>query len=612
MTKHSNAVADRRFNSDIASAAFSGIPDAAFYRAVGTAADVGLVVQSMDGIVLWANEIYAEMMMIPLDQIIGQNPLSYALPIKDTPSAADIAAFRYRNEQNEKSQIAIFENRRGNGESFWVELHVAFDTIREFGEVAIVVARDISDHITRQIELTATSKKLSQIAATDSLTGLSNRLNVMRRMSQALSDADDGKTGVGLLEIDLDHFKTINDSFGHSAGDKILNGIADTLRQVITDDDIAARIGGDEFLVLCPNAQSLDAIELIGQKIIKANDDGRHLNGGSLHCGLSIGAAFASEKNLSPEDLLRRADFALYEAKNGGRGRVATYDKSLHARQVEQARLGDELCAAVDNDMISFQFQPTMDLKSGVICGFETLVRWQNPRLGLISPADFLPLAKNLGLMADIDFAALRAALDLKVKLNENGHPNIKIGLNGSAELLGHPAFFQTMMTELADRNLDPKDVLIEVLETVVFDDISKSNPLVQTVQKLHDAGIATLLDDFGTGHAGLTHLATLAVDGVKIDRTLTKNVLTDPTSAKIISVMYELCRDLGLVAVTEGIETTEQAQVIVDMGGSVMQGYWLAKAMPAADVLDWLANRTNIVSQIARSPIAAAAPPRY
>jgi diguanylate cyclase (GGDEF)-like protein len=527
-------------------------------------------------------------------------------------SESEITAFRHQRSADGKSQISIYENQRGNGDMFWVELHVSFDHIREHGEVAIIVARDISDHITRQRELTATSAKLSHLAATDSLTGLANRLNVMGKMSRALTRPLGQNRGVGLLEIDADHFKTINDSFGHSAGDEILKKLARTLQCVVSKDDIAARIGGDEFLVLCPNVQSLDEIEEIGQQIIALNDDPLCINGMTLHCGLSIGAAFADEDGLSPEDLLRRADFALYEAKNAGRGRVATYDKSLHARQVAQARLGEELSAAVENDAISFHFQPIMDLKTGAIRSFETLVRWKNPRLGFISPADFLPLAKSLGLMAALDFAALRAALDLKAVLNQSGHPAIRVGFNGSAELLGHPHFYDTLTVELAIRQLSPKDILIEVLETVVFDDISKSNPLVQTVQRLHDAGFTTLLDDFGTGHAGLTHLATLAVDGVKIDRSLTENILTDPTSAKIVSMVFELCRDLDLYAVTEGVETTQQAQALVNMGGTAMHGNSVAKAMPASNVPAWLANRDNIVSQITLSPIAAAASPRY
>ena len=588
------------------------IPDAAFYRAAAKSADAGIIVQSMDGVVLWANDAYINMMALPADQIIGKNPLSYALPPEQQMSAAKIAAFRHQVPPDGQPHISIFQNVRGCGERFWIELHVSFDVLRGFGQVAIMVARDITDHINRQQELSATSVKLSHLAATDSLTGLSNRLDILDRIRRALAHQKRHGGLIGLLEIDLDHFKTVNDTLGHSAGDAVLCKLADALRDTISSHDVAARVGGDEFLVLCTNIESLDTIENLGRRIIAQNRSTVMVDGVNIRCDLSIGAAVTTSDDQSPEDLLKRADFALYEAKERGRGCVAAYDSALHVRHTEQARLADELSTAVQKKQLTFHFQPTMLMQDGSISGFETLIRWKNPRLGWMSPGDFLPLGKSLGLMSAIDFAAMEAALDLKQQLNRHGHKQIRVGLNGSAELLGHPAFFDTLLNGLAERYLTPKCIVIEVLETVVFGDVSQSNPLVQIIQKLHDAGVTTLLDDFGTGHAGLTHLATLAVSGVKIDRTLTRNILSDPTCAKIISIMYELCLDLDLYAVTEGVETREQAQAAYDLGGRVIQGYWLAEAMPAKDVIKWLASRANIADQIDRSPIADEPTERY
>lgn len=603
---------ERRLPSSLQAGKVSIIPEVAFYRAVSTAADAGLLVQAMDGTVLWTNQTYAHMLAVPLSDIIGQNPLAFVLPPENKVSPAEIAAFRYKPSADNQPQISIYENIRGTGERFWIELHVSFDVLREYGQVAIVVARDISDHIKRQQELSATSVKLSHLAATDNLTGLSNRLDILEKTKHAFINLRNKKGLIGLLEIDLDHFKTINDSFGHSAGDAILCKLAATLEDTIQANGIAARVGGDEFLVLCPDVESLDVIEDLAQMIIAQNQSTITIDGVVLQCDLSIGAAVVSSADSSPEDLLKRADFALYEAKKRGRGCVAAYDSDLHARYSTEALLAEELIDAVKNHKLTFYFQPIMILDTGRIQGFETLVRWENSRLGMVSPSDFLPLCKSLGLMANIDLAALDAALDLKKDLNHHGHHDVRVGLNGSAELLGHPDFFNILLKKLDERDLSPTDVVIEVLETVVFDDVTASNPHVQIIQKLHDAGVTTLLDDFGTGHAGLTHLATLAVSGVKIDRTLIHNVLTDSTCAKIIAMMLELCRDLGLYAVTEGVETTQQAQAICDLGGEVMQGFWLAKAMPADQIINWLATRENITDQIVRSPIAAAASARY
>lgn len=603
---------DRRCDGEKSSNLTVNIPDTAFYRAAAKAADAGIVVQAMDGVVLWANDAYMRMMALPADQIIGKNPLSYALPPEQQMTASEIAAFKHQVPPDNQPQISIFQNIRGTGERFWIELHVSFDSLRGFGPVAIMVARDITDHISRQQELSATSVKLSHLAATDSLTGLSNRLDILDRIKQALVHQKRRGGLIGLLEIDLDHFKTINDTLGHSAGDAVLCKLADALRDTISENDVAARVGGDEFLVLCPNIDSLESIVELGQRVIAKNQSTVMVDGVNLRCDLSIGAAVTTSEDISPEDLLKRADFALYEAKERGRDCVVAYDSALHLRHTEEARLAEELFEAVQNKELTFHFQPTMFLQSGEIRGFEALIRWHNPRLGWMSPADFLPLGKSRGLMSAIDFAAMEAALDLKQELNRHGHTKIRVGLNGSAELLGHPAFFDTLMEGLQQRELTPHCIVIEVLETVVFDDVSTSNPLVLIIQKLHDAGIATLLDDFGTGHAGLTHLATLAVSGVKIDRTLTRNILSDPTCAKIISIMYELCLDLDLYTVTEGIETRAQAQAAYDLGGQVIQGFWLSQAMPAEDIIAWLANRENIADQIDRSSIADAPTERY
>lgn len=602
-------ILDRRLQTQVHP---KGIPDTAFYRAISIAADVGMIVQSMDGTVLWANEAYLRMMMLSADEVIGKNPLSYALPAEQAMTPEEIAAFRHQPNADSEPQILIFENVRGDGQRFWVEIHTSFDQLREFGPVAILVTRDISDHIMRQQELSRTSVKLSHLASTDHLTGLSNRLHILEQIERSLGFQKRRGGTVGLLEIDLDHFKSINDTFGHSAGDAILCKVAKTLRDTITIDHVAARVGGDEFLVLFPAIISLEEIVTIGKRIIDDNKSTISVDGIQLKCDISLGAAVAGPSECTRDDLLKRADFALYEAKQNGRNCIAAYDSDLHLRQTEKAQLAEDLTAAVENKQLSFHFQPTICLRSGKVRGFETLVRWNNPRLGWIMPDAFLPLAKSLGLMAAIDFAALEAALNLKMMINSAGHATIRVGLNGSADFLSHPHFYDRLIDGLAQRKLTAKCVVIEVLETVVFDDVSMSNPLVQIVQKLHDAGITTLLDDFGTGHAGLTHLATLAVSGVKIDRTLTKNLLTDPTCAKIISVMYELCEDLGLYAVTEGVETLEQAQAVRDLGGRVIQGYLVSKAMPAEEVCTWLANREDITAKIDRSAIAKDTPDSY
>lgn len=583
-----------------------------FQSIAGGSANVGLAAQNMNGCILWANNAYCQMTGYKLDEIMGRNPMSFALPPDRRPSAEALEKFHFHLNGPDDKRVETYRNVRKNGEAFWMELFMSFATSPEGEDIAVFVCRDVSIQIDHQNALRDATGVLEKVAATDSLTGLANRNEVITQLGQGLKSSHARGTKIGILHLDLDHFKEVNDTFGHSAGDAVLRHVAHALQVSVGLSDMPARIGGDEFVVICPDIGGLSELKIIGDAIISAVRQPIYWDGFDLRTNVSVGAAIAPASSITPEEFLRRSDFALYEAKRAGRGLVAPYDEALHARHRGEMRLAKDLRAAVKNDELDYYFQPTISLNTGRIKGFETLVRWKNERLGQVSPAEFLPVAKSLGLMAAIDFGALRAALNLKKKLNNAGYKGFRLGINGSEELLGHPAFFETLMTEMRIRNITPSEIVIEVLETVVFDDVSQSNPLVLMVQRLHDAGFVTLLDDFGTGHAGLTHLAKLAVSGVKIDRSLTTNILTDKTSSKIIAMMLDLCADLNLYTVTEGIETAEEASALRDIGGDVIQGYWLSPAMPGHEVLDWLATRPDIMSIIDTTAIAPAAAPRY
>ena len=594
--------AQRHFPLDPASA----------YRVAATAADAGILVQDMDGTILWANRAYGRMMGYDPVELVGRNPLTFALPPEDTPSAEEIAAFRYERPPDGRPWIEVFRNVRSDGTIFWIEINVSFDHVRDYGEVAILVARDISDHVARRQKLQSTTKKLHRLATIDSLTGLSNRFDLVQAIDEAMETAPLRGQRVGLLNLDVDRFKKVNDNYGHVAGDAVLCHIADCLRRTMPIGAVAARIGGDEFVLLCPEIESEEEIRNLANRIIDATNEPVDYGTIQIRSTLSIGAAIAPASGLRTETVLKRADFALSIAKERGRGQLAIYDRTLHERKQSEDILADELRGAIAQDQLSFVFQPTMCLDDGRVCGFETLVRWQNPRVGLIGPNAFLPIARSTGLMADLDQAALNAALRMARDLRAAGHTDIVIAMNGSAELLSREDFTKQFFESLENFSISPAAIAIEVLETVVFDDLSLSNPLIQVVQTLHDKGVTVMLDDFGTGYAGLTHLAKLAISGVKIDRSLTENLMSSPTSAKIIAMMHELCVDLGIEVITEGIETAEQAAALRDLGGKIIQGYWLSRPMRPEAVIPWLEENANRIAEIPGSRIAAATHPRY
>ncbi|MEL6641759.1 MAG: EAL domain-containing protein [Pseudomonadota bacterium] len=583
---------DLQHLSNVSAASSATTPlreQSAIWQVASTAMDAGLIVLNMRGRVLWANPAYCRMLGHDLNAIIGCNPFSFAVPEDLRPSQDVIDAFQYKKPATGKSSIATLRNVRNNGEKFWIELKTTFDILPQVGDVAVIVARDVTAQVAQQKALQDRTSALHALAHLDSLTGLANRRGIMDALQTAMSSMAPQDRQLGLMNIDVDHFKAINETYGQAAGDALLRHVATRLQQDLQIGDIAARVGGDEFLVLCQNVATEADFASFGNTLIEKAKSSVVIGGSKISADLSIGAAISTRGTIEAEEFLKRANFALFDAKQRGRGKVTIYDSALHARKQNEDLLTTELRQALDLGQMTFAFQPTFDAKQKKVLGLETLVRWQNPRLGPISPAEFLPIARNAGLLGQLDKAALVAALKLKRSLVAAGLPGIRVGFNGSAEFLSQDNFIDMFLETLALHDAETSDIVVEVLETVVFHDVTEHNPLARVVKDLRDAGSMVLLDDFGTGYAGLTHLASLAISGVKIDRSLTKNILTDSNSAKVIAMMVELCRDLDLYVVTEGIETQDQADALLRLGGVVIQGYLIAKPMTAEETVAWL-----------------------
>ncbi|MEJ6397510.1 putative bifunctional diguanylate cyclase/phosphodiesterase [Yoonia sp. 208BN28-4] len=581
-----------------------------FFRIASQHSNDGIVLQDMHGIILWANPAYAALMGRDLHAMLGRNPLSFCLPEDETPSAAQIAAFRYDPQASSANDLALFRNRHGDGHIFWNQINQSFHQFPDGMWISILACRDVSEQISKEEQLMRTRDDLARLAATDALTSLANRSALTQFLDNQL--ARKGAGHLGILQVDLDKFKTLNDHFGHAAGDAMLVHVAGQLRKTIRKTDLAARIGGDEFVVVCPDITSLAELQIIGASVAQAIGQPLRCSQGVITGQACVGAAMVDDASITAQDIMRRVNAALYEAKSIGQGSVAIYDSTLHKRITDEDLLSSELMTAVSNDALSYYFQPIMSLEEGDIVGLETLVRWHHPRLGLIPPDSFLPVARKLGLMAQVDFGAMRAALAMKQKLNAHGPNNVRVTINGSAELLRHPDFFTRLSGTMAKRDVTAKEVVIEVLESVVIHDQDRVNPMVTTIKRLADEGFTTLLDDFGTGHAGLAHLSTLAVGGVKIDRSMTSKICDCGPDAKIIAMIHDLCEDLGFYVVTEGIETDEDAATLIGIGGKTVQGYWLAKPMPADDVIPWLTSRPDLIAAIDRSAIAPVPRQRY
>lgn len=560
-----------------------------YYRMAAEHANDGLVVQTMDATIVWANPAYMRMMGLPADRIIGNNPLHFAFPPEDAPSADEIAAFRYDPDAKNFSELQLFRNLRGDGTLFWNQINISFRRSSTGEHHAILVCRDVTESVRQDADLRAIRDRLAHEASHDALTGLANRSEMMRYLDRVLlAERTTGKR-VGILHVDLDRFKEINDTHGHSAGDRTLEHAATMLLSSVRSSDLVARVGGDEFVVICPGMPDLAALEAAGRDMAAAIRRPFVWRDITLVCQASIGCALADPASSDSQTLLLQSDFALYEAKRTGRGRIAVYDEGLHQRHMRVQRRASDLREAVEIGALDHVYQPVLDLRTGRIAGFETLVRWQHETEGTITPRDFLPLAAELGLMAELDLASMEAALEVKHRLAMAGWRDVSMSFNASSDLLRHPSFINRLVFGAQAAGMDRSQIAIEVLETTVFADEGDCGSPARIIRDLREAGFEVFLDDFGMGYAGLAHLAELAITGIKIDKALVNRILTNETSAKIVATIIELGRDLNLRIIAEGVEDAATADRLRAMGCPMVQGFWLSKPIPGDLVPDFL-----------------------
>ena len=565
------------------------------FRMAAEHASDGIVIQTMEGTILWANPAYCRMVRLPAAQILGRSPLEFVIPEAERPGAEEIAAFRYDRSDPHYHGLVLRLNQRGDGTLFWNQHSVSYLQSSSGEERVILVCRDVSAQIEDQERLREIRTRLEYAASHDILTGLANRSELLRFTSRALEQG--GR--VGMLHLDVDTFKDINDTHGHSAGDRTLQHVAERLRAGLRAGDLAARLGGDEFVVVCPEVAGLSALAGIGADLRRAIAAPFDWQGLRLSCDISVGAALSEAAGDRPEDLMLRSDFALYEAKRQGRARVEVYDEGLHQRHSAQVRLSHRLREAVEAGELIHHFQPVFDMRRGAVTGFEALLRWPQADGSMMPPDRFLPLAAQLGLMGRIDLGSMEAALQMQRRLNWAGLGDLTVGFNASDDLLTHPEFIPRLVHGVESRRIDRGRIAIEILETTMFGSNVSGSSEAAVIADLKAAGFQVYLDDFGIGYAGLSHLAGLEVTGVKIDRSLVRNVLPDGASGRVVQAIVGLCEDLGLKVLAEGVEDRATAERLGAFGCTQIQGYWIGRPMPADAAVDWLRETAGAIEPL-------------
>ncbi|MBS1224626.1 MAG: diguanylate cyclase/phosphodiesterase with and sensor(s), partial [Proteobacteria bacterium] len=449
------------------------------------------------------------------------------------------------------------------------------------GEVSFAL-----DLFEREDQRRTAEDRIRHLANHDALTGLPNRTLLLDRLSQALHSAQRKQHCVGVLFLDLDHFKTINDSQGHDMGDQLLEAIGQRLRNAIRQEDTLARQGGDEFILVLSDLLDPTAAGRVAEHLLQALRTPFILNHQAWHVGASIGISIYPVDSADPSTLIRYADSAMYRAKEMGRACYAFFTTELNAQVSERFDLGNELRRALERDEFVLHYQPQIDLATGQPVGVEALIRWQHPQRGLLPPARFITTAEETGLIGPIGEWTLRTACAQGRLWQDAGLPPLSIAVNLSAKQWLQPDLENQVIEALESADLEPRFLELEITESLLMRD---SDKMIETMRQLRARGVRFAVDDFGIGYSCLGYLKRFPVNRIKIDRSFVQDIPGDLDDAAIATTIIQMGKSLRLNVVAEGVETIEQLRFLGEQGCDLAQGYYFSKPLPAGECVEYL-----------------------
>ncbi len=446
-------------------------------------------------------------------------------------------------------------------------------------------------------QLEAQKAELEKIALHDALTGLPNR-TLFRELAQAAVAAakrDQGR--LALLFVDLDRFKSVNDSMGHAAGDRLLVTVAERLRHALRASDVVCRHSGDEFTVLLRDASQLGEVGATAERLLKEIEAPVSLDGGFVNISASIGIALYPDDAADHEELVRHADTAMYEAKNLGAARYSFFRAEFNAHRFATLQLEQELVRALENNEFVLYYQPQVASATGALLGCEALIRWVHPERGLVPPVQFISAAERCGLISDLGAWTIRAACAQIARWKAQGMPFGSVAVNVSALEFRHHRLVDTLTSAMAEFGVAPHELEIEITESVLMTDTDTTHRIVE---RLHELGMRLAVDDFGTGYSSLAYLKHLRPSKVKIDRSFISDLSDDEDDRVLVKAIIQLAHALGIPVVAEGVETTEQRDFLRHVGCEVLQGYLISRPQPPAGFEKFVAGLNDVTAEMA------------
>jgi diguanylate cyclase len=443
-----------------------------------------------------------------------------------------------------------------------------------FGGFAVLTALALRYMRRSAAKIAEGESRLRHLALHDPLSGLPNRTFFGERLAKVITDTTKDGTVAAVLAIDLDHFKDINDTLGHHIGDALIGVVAQRLVHAVRREDLVARLGGDEFAVVTTDAADLDTLHRFAERLISVLRAPYSISGHTLLIGASIGIAVIDNRTSDAADVMRRADVALYRAKNEGRSRACIYDADMDADLRERKQLENDLRAAIAEDKLSVAYQPIMNASGEKMAGVEALCRWRHPTRGDVPPVDFIPIAERSELIIPLGEWVLRKAC-----LEARPWDNLTVAVNVSPLQFRRQDFVQVVERILAETQLDPHRLELELTESTLLGNVDDAEKAMRHLKAL---GVRFALDDFGTGYSSLLYLRRFPFDRIKIDRSFVRSIETAADAASIVHAIVSLGRGLGMKVTAEGVETAEQQLFLRAAGVHSMQGFRFGKPAPA------------------------------
>ena len=529
---------------------------------------------------VYANPAFKQITGYDIDEAMGRNLGFLHGEDRDQPG---LDTLRQAIRQQKMGQ-AVIRNYRKDGSLFWNEIAIApVQNIAAEVTHFVGIIDDISD-------LKAYQEQLEFQASYDELTGLINRNLLNDRFEQAINTAKRNQTQACIVLLDIDNFKVINDTLGHSTGDELLKLIAQRLLNCARAADTVARYGGDEFVLIFPQISKMEEAASIAERLMAEISQPLQLNQHTFQKTVSIGISFYPEDGVNKEALLQHADAAMYEAKERGRNTFRFYTDELNQRLQKRLSMELDLRRALHQEQLLVYYQPKVDLHSGKICGAEALLRWNHPVKGMIPPDQFIPLAEDTGLILPIGEWVLRTACLQTKAWQEAGLPEITIAVNVSPKQLHESAMDKSIAKILLESGLEARYLDLEITEGAVMQEPEK---MVLLLTRLKEIGVSISMDDFGTGYSSLSYLKRFPFDNLKIDKAFINGIPMDEGNVTLVLTIIAMAHNFKLKVIAEGVETLEQVDFLKLKNCDEIQGYFFSRPVPAIEAEQLLRNQT-------------------